>query len=48
MYSDAVESYRLAKEYADRYLGKEDAITMNLTNIYLKAKREIDIHIEKN
>jgi len=41
MYGEAVESYRMAKEFAERYLGATDGITINLTNIYDKAKKEI-------
>ena len=37
----------MAKEFAERYLGKEDDITINLTNIYDKAKAEIDSQINK-
>jgi len=41
MFGEALESYRMAKEFAERYLGATDGITINLTNIYEKAKKEI-------
>ena len=41
MYMEAMESYRLAKEYAIRYLGAEDGISVNLNNRYEQAKDEI-------
>ena len=37
----------MAKEFAERYLGEKDDITINLTNIYVRAKSEIDIQINK-
>jgi hypothetical protein len=41
MFGEAVESYRMSKDFAERYLGATDGITINLTNIYDKAKKEI-------
>lgn len=41
-YPQAVESYRLAKEFAERYLGTNDGITINLSSVYLRAKQDID------
>ena len=37
----------MAKTFAERYLTPQDDITVNLTNIYERAKREIDIQINK-
>jgi hypothetical protein len=36
-FNEAVESYRLAAEYAEKYLGATDGITINLKTIYDKA-----------
>ena len=33
----------MAKEFAERYLGKEDDITINLSNIYEQAKEQISL-----
>ena len=41
-YQQAVESYRLAHEFADKYMGPADGITINLHNVYMKAKKEIE------
>lgn len=38
MFDEAVESYRIAADFARRYLGENDLITLNLTGIYNKAK----------
>lgn len=46
-FHEAVESYRQATDFADRYLGSNDGITLNLKNIYEKAKAEIDKKIDK-
>ena len=37
----------MAKEFAEKYLGKEDDITINLSGIYEKAKAEISNQINK-
>ena len=37
----------MAKEFAEKYLGKEDDITINLSNIYMKAKEQISVKINK-
>ena len=42
LYLESVESYRMAKEFAEKYLGSNDDITLNLTNIYTRAKAEIN------
>lgn len=47
MYNDAVESYRQAKDFAEKYLGPSDAITNNFRNIYNRAKQEIDAQLER-
>ena len=47
MFHEAVESYRMAKEFAETYLGPIDSITVNLQSIYNRAKSEIDSQIEK-
>ncbi len=47
MYHEAVESYRMAADFAERYLGASDNITLNLKNIYEKAKSEINSTVTK-
>jgi len=47
MYHEAVESYRMAADFAERYLGASDNITQNLKGIYEKAKNEIDNTVTK-
>ena len=47
MYHEAVESYRLASDFAERYLGASDNITQNLKGIFEKAKGEIDNTVNK-
>jgi hypothetical protein len=47
MYNEAVESYRMASDFAERYLGASDGITINLKSIYEKAKGEIDTTVTK-
>ena len=47
MYHEAVESYRLAADFAERYLGASDNITQNLKGIFEKAKSEIDNTVNK-
>ena len=47
MYHEAVQSYYMAKTFAEKYLTPEDDITVNLTQIYERAKKEIDIQINK-
>jgi hypothetical protein len=42
MFHDAVDSYRMAKDFAETYLGDKDSITINLQNIYKRASDEID------
>lgn len=38
MYYEATESYRMAKEFSNRYLGPTDGISQNLSNIYDSAR----------
>ena len=47
-FSEAVESYRMAKDFAERYLGTGDGITQNLVNIYNRAKKEIDSQVQRD
>lgn len=47
MYPEAVESYRMAADFAERYLGASDNITQNLKGIYEKAKSEINSTVTK-
>lgn len=47
-YREAYESYRQAMEFSERYLGPQDGITANLTQIYNKARNEIDSQLERN
>lgn len=42
-FHEAVESYRMAADFAERYLGLTDGITINLKQIYEKAKSEIHL-----
>lgn len=37
----------MAKEFAERYLGKEDDITINLSGIYEQAKEQIALKINR-
>ena len=37
----------MAKEFAEKYLGREDDITINLSGIYAKAKEQISVKINK-
>ena len=46
-YHEAVESYRLAADFAERYLGATDLITQNMKQIYENAKNEIQNQINK-
>eukprot|EP00347_Sterkiella_histriomuscorum_P006593 403352176 len=48
LYHQSLESYRQAKEFAERYLGSSDGITQNLNSQYLKARNEIDKKMEYN
>ena len=47
MYHEAVESYRLSKDYAEKYLGMADPIADDFRNIYYRAKDEIDKSIAR-
>lgn len=47
MFNESIDSYRLAKEFAERYLGFNDGISINLRTIYNRAKNEIDSTLEK-
>lgn len=40
-YHEAVESYRIAADFSEKYLGSTDAITLNLKQIFERAKKEI-------
>ena len=42
MYHEAVASYQMARDFANAYLGTDDAISQNLSQIYDKAKSEIE------
>lgn len=37
----------MAKDFAEKYLGPTDDITVNLTNIYERAKNDINIQLQK-
>ena len=43
LHEDAISSYLRAKEFSGNYLGADDGITINLTNIYEKAKNEVSL-----
>ena len=47
-YLQATESYRMAKEFSDKYLGVRDPVTHNMADIYIKAKHDIDKKLEAN
>ena len=42
MYHEAVASYQMARDFANAYLGTDDNISQNLSQIYDKAKSEIE------
>lgn len=42
MYHEAVSSYQMARDFANAYLGTDDSISQNLSQIYDKAKSEIE------
>ena len=46
-FDESVQSYCMAKEFAERYLGKEDDITINLSRIYETAKEQIALKINR-
>lgn len=41
MYNEAIESYRQGADFAEKYLGASDGITINLKSIYERAKADI-------
>jgi hypothetical protein len=41
MYNEALESYRQGADFAEKYLGASDGITINLKSIYERAKADI-------
>ncbi len=41
MFNEAIESYRQGADFAEKYLGASDGITINLKSIYEKAKADI-------
>ena len=41
MFHEAVENYRMAKEFAISYLGAGDGISQNMNKIYNQAVKEI-------
>ena len=45
-FHESLESYRQAREFAEKFLGPQDAITINLSSIYEKARGEIDSKFE--
>lgn len=47
-YHEAVESYRMAADFANKYLGARDGVTLNLKNIYERAKEQIVTRITRN
>ena len=47
MYHEAVSSYQMARDFANSYLGTDDSISQNLSQIYEKAKHEIEQKITK-
>lgn len=47
MYHEAVSSYKTARDFANKYLGEKDTITLNLSATYEKAKQEIEAKINK-
>jgi hypothetical protein len=47
MYQESLESYKQARAFARNYLGEEDSIYKNLNEVYLKAKTELEKHMQK-
>lgn len=47
MYQEAKSSYKMARDFALQYLGADDAISQNLSDIYEKADAEIQQKIMK-
>lgn len=46
-YPAAILSYKKAVNFAERNLGPEDGITMNLRSVYENAKNELDMALFK-
>ena len=47
MYHEAVASYMMARDFANSYLGTDDKISERMSEIYAKAKDEIEIKMNK-
>lgn len=47
MYQEAVSSYKQARDFAIKYLGEKDSISVNLSSTFEKAKIEIENKILK-
>ena len=47
MYYEAVASYQMARDFANSYLGTDDNISKRMSEIYEKAKDEIEIKMNK-
>jgi hypothetical protein len=46
-YPAAILSYKKAVNFAEKHLGPEDGITVNLRNVYENAKNELDVAVFK-
>ena len=46
-YEEALQSYKMSKNFAYKYLGPDDTMTHNLNDVYEKAKLEIEVKIRK-
>ena len=46
-YPAAILSYKKAVNFAEKHLGPEDGITLNLRNVYENAKNELDVAVFK-
>lgn len=44
MYKEALNSYKEALALSERYLGKDDSISINLRETYEKAEKAIEEH----
>ncbi len=46
-YPAAILSYKKAVNFAEKHLGPEDGMTVNLRNVYENAKNELDVAVFK-
>ena len=46
-FNESLHNYRMARDFAERYLGKEDDITVNFTRRFQQAQTEINHKLSK-